>query len=131
MDDRIQQGRDPEWRLAFEDRLDDAAQARVRRAVKNGASVSDPDEAAIAVGLARREQRTVLRLGLLLLPIQIAIAVVWVSLFVAGALPAAFGWFWVAVLLVLMAVVPFVLRRRRHVASQAVEANQQVARRSP
>jgi hypothetical protein len=50
MDDRIQQGRDPEWRLAFEDRLDDAAQARVRRAVKNGASVSDPDEAAIAIG---------------------------------------------------------------------------------
>lgn len=58
MDDRIQQGRDPEWRLAFEDRLDGAAQARVRRAVKDGASVSDPDEAAIAVGLARREVRT-------------------------------------------------------------------------
>jgi hypothetical protein len=57
MDDRIQQGRDPEWRLAFEDGLDDAAQTRVRRAVKNGASVSDPEEAVIAVGLARREER--------------------------------------------------------------------------
>lgn len=131
MDDKIQQGRDPEWRLAFEDRLDDAAQARVRRAVKNGASVSDPDEAAIAVGLARREERTVLRLGLILLPIQVAIAVVWVFFFVAGGLPTIFGWFWVAVLLVVMVVVPFMLRRRRHVARQAVEANQQVARRSP
>ena len=75
MDDKIQQGRDPEWRLAFEDRLDDAARVRVRRAVKNGSSVSDPDEAAIAVGLARREERTVLRLGLILLPVQIAIAI--------------------------------------------------------
>jgi hypothetical protein len=131
MDDRIRQGRDPEWRLAFEDRLDDAAQARVRRAVKNGARVSDPDEAVIAVGLARREERTVLRLGLILLPIQVAIAVVWVSFFVAGRLHAAFGWFWVAVLFVLMGVVPFVLRRRRHVARRAVEANQQVARHSP
>ena len=131
MDDKIQQGRDPEWRLAFEDRLDDAARVRVRRAVKNGSSVSDPDEAAIAVGLARREERTVLRLGLILLPVQMAIAVMWVFFFVAGALPPVFGWFWVAVLLVLMAVVPFVLRRRRHVARQAVEANQQAARRSP
>ena len=131
MYDRIRQGRDPEWRLAFEDRLDDAAQTRVRHAVKNGASVSDPDEAVIAVGLACREERTVLRLGLVLLPIQIAIAVMWVFSFVAGGLPAAFGWFWVAVLLVLMGVVPLVLRRRRHVARRAVEANEQVARHSP
>jgi hypothetical protein len=71
MDDRIQQGRDPEWRLAFEDRLDEA-----------------------------------------------------------GALPAVFGWFWVAVLLVLMVVVPVALRRRRYAARQALEANQQLARRS-
>ena len=91
MDDRIQQGRDPEWRLAFEDRLEEAAQVRIRRAVKSGAGVSDPDEAAIAVGLARREGRTVLRLGLILLPIQVAIAVMWVFFFVAGALPAVFG----------------------------------------
>jgi hypothetical protein len=54
MDDRIQQGRDPEWRLAFEDRLDDAARVRVHRAVRNGDSVGDPDEAAVAAGFARR-----------------------------------------------------------------------------
>jgi hypothetical protein len=29
MDDRIQQGRDPEWRLAFERGLNDTAQAVV------------------------------------------------------------------------------------------------------
>ena len=131
MDDRIQQGRDPEWRLAFEDRLDAAAQARVRRAVKSGAKIGDPDEAAVAVGLARREQRTVLRLGLILLPLQIAIAAVWVLLFVVGRQPAVFGWFWVAVLLVLMGVVPFALRRRQHVARRAAEANERVVRRLP
>ena len=131
MDDRIQQGRDPAWRLAFEDRLDDAARVRVHRAVRNGDSVGDPDEAAVAAGFARREQRRVLRLGLVLLPVQIAIAVVWVRLFVVGRLPAAFGWFWVGVLVVLMGVVPFVLRRRQQVARRAAEANERVARRSP
>jgi hypothetical protein len=131
MDDRIQQGRDPEWRLAFEDRLDNAARVRVRRAVRYGESVSDPDEAAVAAGFARREQRRVLRLGLVLVPVQVAIAVVWVRLFMVGRLPAAFGWFWVGVLVVLMGVVPLVLRRRRHVARRAAEANERAACRSP
>lgn len=131
MDDRIQQGRDPEWRLAFEDRLDDAARARIRRAVSNGDSVGDPGEAAVAVGLARREQRRLLLLGLVLLPVQLAVAVVWVWLFVVGRLSAALGWFWVAVLLVLMAVMPLVLRRRQQIARRAAEANQRAAGRSP
>jgi hypothetical protein len=131
MDDRIQQGRDPEWRLAFEDRLDDAARARIRRAVSNGASVGDPDEAGVAVGLARREQRRLLLLGLVVLPVQLTVAVVWVWLFVVGRLSAALGWFWVAVLGVLMGVVPLVLRRRQQVAHRAAEANQRAAGRSP
>ena len=131
MNDLIQQGRDPDWRLAFEDRLDDAARARIRRAFRSGGSVGDPDEAAVAAGFARREQRRVLVLGLILLPIQIAIAAVWVRFFLVGALPAAFGWFWVAVLLALVGVVPFVLRHRHHVARRAAEANQRVARHAP
>jgi hypothetical protein len=130
MDDRIQQGRDPEWRLAFEDELDDAARARIRRAVRNGGSVDDPDQAAVAAGFARREQRRVLFQGLALLPAQLAVAVVWVGLFVAGRLPTAFGRFWVAVLLVLIGVVPVVLRRRHHLAGRAAEANERTARSS-
>jgi hypothetical protein len=129
MDDMIQQGRNPEWRLAFEDRLDDAARTRIRRAVKDGAGVDDPDQAAVAAGFARRERRRILILGLILLPVQLAIAVVWVRLFVAGRLPAPFGWFWVAVLLLLIGVVPFVIRQRHHVAGRAAEANERVARR--
>lgn len=130
MDDRIQQGRDPDWRLAFEDELDDAARARVRRAVRNGGSVDDPDQAAVAAGFARREQRRVRFLGLFLLPVQLAVAVTWVGLVVAGRLPAVFGWFWIAALLVLVGVVPLVLRRRHHLAGRAAEANERTARSS-
>jgi uncharacterized membrane protein len=93
--------------------------------------VDDPDEAAVAVGLARREQRNLLRLQLILLPIQVVIALAWVVVFVRGSLSAIFGWFWVAVLIVLMAVVPFVLRRRQQVARRAAEANERIARRLP
>jgi hypothetical protein len=130
MDDRIQQGFNPEWRLAFEDRLDDAARLRIRRAVSNGGSVGDPGEAALAAGFARRQQRRTLLLGLVLLPLQIAIAAVWVRQFLLGALPAVFGWFWVAALVVLIAVVPVVLGRRYQVARRAATANELVARRS-
>ena len=128
MDSVIQQGRDPEWRLAFEDRLDEAARARVRSAVKNGESVDEPNQASIAAGLARREQRRVLLLGLVLLPVQLGVAVFWVRLFVTGRLPAVFGWFWIAVLLMLIGVVPFVLRRRHQVASRAAAVSDQIAR---
>jgi hypothetical protein len=128
MDDRVQQGRDPEWRLAFEGRLDDAARARVRRAVKNGESVDDPEQAAVAAGLARRDQRRLLLLALVLFPAHLVIAGLWVRLFLVGRLPAPFGWFWVAWLLVLIAVVPFVLRRRHHIAGRAAEANERLVR---
>jgi hypothetical protein len=130
MDDRIQPRRDPEWRLAFEVELDDAARARIRRAIRNGSSVDDREQAAVAAGLARREQLRVLFLGLLLLQVQLAVAVVWVRLFMAGRVPTAFGWFWIAVLLVLVGVVPFVLRRRHHLAGHAAEANEWTARNS-
>lgn len=49
--------------------------------------------------MARREQRRVLLLGLVLLPVQLGVAVFWLRLFVTGRLPAVFGWFWIAVLL--------------------------------
>jgi hypothetical protein len=47
----------------------------------------------------------------------------------AGALPNVFGWFWVAVLAVLIGIVPFTLRRRHQVAGRAAAANERIARR--
>ena len=56
------------------------------------------------------------------------IAALWVALFVVGRLPAVLGWFWVAVLIVLMGIVPFTLRRRHQVAGRAAAANERIVR---
>ena len=42
MDSVIQQGRDPEWRLAFEDRLDEAARARSARRSRTARALTSP-----------------------------------------------------------------------------------------
>ena len=79
MDERIRQGRDPEWHQAFQDRLDEAARARVRRAVHTGVSLPDPNEAAIAAGLAHREQRMLLCQVLIVLPLQVGLLLTWLG----------------------------------------------------
>ena len=40
---QVLQGRDPWWREALEDRLDDDARRRLERAVRSGQPVSDPE----------------------------------------------------------------------------------------
>jgi hypothetical protein len=131
MDDRIRQGRDPEWRLAFHDRLDQAARARVRRAVRAAESLPDPREAAVAAGLARRQQRMLLRYALIVLPLQVGLAVTWLLVLLPPArLPTAFRWFWAVVLTLLIGVAPLLLRHRYLTARHAIKANQQAAGRS-
>jgi hypothetical protein len=131
MDDRIRQGRDPEWRLAFQDRLDEAARARVRHAVRRGGSVADPNEAAVAAGLARRQQRTLLCQALIVLPLQVGLTLIWLFVLLPPAqLPAAFRWFWAAVLTLLVGVAPLVLRHRYLIARRAAHVNEQATRRA-
>jgi hypothetical protein len=129
MDDRIRQGRDPEWRLAFEGQLGADARARIRRAVRHGHSVADPGEATVAAGLAHRDQRTFRRHGFILLPIQVGIATIWLAWMLdpQRRVPVGFLWFWAAVWSVLVTVGPFVLWWRLRMARRAVEANDQVA----
>jgi hypothetical protein len=130
MDDRIRQGRDPEWPLAFHDRLSDAARARVRQAVRRGGSLADPTEAAIAAGLARRQQRMLLRQAWVVLPLQVGLTVTWLAVLLPPArLPAGFRWFWAAVLTLLVGVAPLVLRHRFLTARHTADANEQAARR--
>jgi hypothetical protein len=130
MDDRIRQGRDPEWRLAFQDHLSDAARARVRQAVRRGGSLADPNEAAIAAGLARREQHMLLRHALIVLPVQIGLTLTWLAVLLPPArLPTAFRWCWAAVLTLLLGVAPLVLRHRYLITRRATEANERAARR--
>jgi hypothetical protein len=125
MDDRIRLGRNPEWRLAFEDQLRADARTRIRRAVKRGQSVPDPHEAAVAAGLARREQRVVLVQARIFLPFQVVAASIWLAWMLSPQrrVPVAFLRFWAAAWITLVAVVPFVLWRRFRLAHRAAEVN--------
>jgi hypothetical protein len=130
MDDRIRQGRDPEWRPAVQDRLGDAARGRVRQAVRRGGSLADPDEAAIAAGLARRQQRMLLLQAWIVLPLQVGLTVTWLAVLPPPArLPTGFCWFWAAVLTLLVCVAPLVLWHRYLTARHTADANEQAARR--
>jgi hypothetical protein len=129
MDDRIRQGRNPHWRLAFEDQLGADARTRIRQAVKRGQSVADPEEAAVAAGLARRERRTVLLHARLFLPFQVVVASVWLAWMLTPQrrLPVGFLWFWAAAWVALVGGAPFVLWRRFRIARRAADTNDQVA----
>jgi hypothetical protein len=129
MDERIRQGRDPEWQLAFQDRLDEAARARVRRAVHTGVSLPDPNEAAIAAGLAHREQRMLLCQMLIVLPLQVGLVLTWLRLLLPPMLlSTGFRWLWAALLTVLVGVVPCMFWRRYRSTRRAVGANGRPAR---
>jgi hypothetical protein len=129
MDDRIRQGRNPEWQLAFEDQLGADARARIRRAAYRGQSVADPEEAAVAAGLARRERRAVLLHARVFLPLQVVVTSVWLAWMLSPQrrLPVGFLWFWAAAWVTLVTVAPFVLWRRFRLARRATEANDRVA----
>jgi hypothetical protein len=129
MDDRIRLGRLPEWRLAFEDRLGADARTRIRRAVKRGQSVPDPDEAAVAAGLARREQRAVLLQARIFLPIQVVFASIWLAWMLNPQRPVSTAslWFWAAGWVTLVVVAPFVLWRQFRIAHRAIAPNDRVA----
>jgi uncharacterized membrane protein len=129
MDSRVQQGRDPEWRLAFEHHLGVDARTRIRQAVTRGQSVAHPNEAAVAAGLARRDQRAARRHGFIFLPLQVVFASVWLAWMLRQPrqLPVAFLWLWAAIWIVLVAVAPFLIWRRIRIARRAAQANDQVA----
>jgi hypothetical protein len=129
MDKEIRQGRDPEWRFAFEHHLGADARTRIRRAVNRGQSVADPNEAAVAAGLARRDQRAARRHGFIFLPIQVVFASVWLAwtLSPERRVPVAFLWLWAAIWIVLVGVAPFLIWWRLRIAHRAAEANDRVA----
>ena len=131
MDDRIRQGRNPNWRLAFEDHSAEA-RGRIRRAVNRGQGVADPEEAAIAAGLARRDQRAFRRHGFIFLPLQVGIAAVWLAWMLDSQrrVSVALLWLWATISVTLVTVGPFILWRRFRIARRAAELNDQVARPS-
>jgi hypothetical protein len=119
----MREGRDPSWLEAY-DRLSEDARMRVIRAVSSGQVVVDPQEAVVAAVLARRMQRAIRRQAMLLLPVQVVLAMVWLTLALRGRLPSLAALFWTGALIVLVVFVPVVLRRRYLQVRRAAEANQ-------
>ena len=131
MDDRIRHGHDPQWQRAFQ-HLDQAGRARVRQAVSTGGSLPDPTEAAVAAGLARQQQRMLLRHALIVLPLQVGLTVTWVGVLLPPArLLDGFRWCWAAVLTPLLGLAPVLLWRRYQTARHAANSNQRAACRWP
>jgi hypothetical protein len=54
MDNRVQQGRDPEWRLAFEHRLGTDARTRIRQAVNHRSGLTAGFSQVLASAPCRR-----------------------------------------------------------------------------
>lgn len=129
MDNQVRQSRNPEWRLAFEHRLGVEARTRIRQAVTRGQGVTDPSEAAVLAGLARRDQRAARLHGFVFLPLQVVFASVWLVWMLGQPrrLPVAFLWLWSAIWIVLVGVAPFLIWRRLRRARRAAEANDRVA----
>ena len=130
MDDRLRQGRNPEWRVAFEEQLNPAGRAEVRRAVTNGRVLHDPRQALLAVGLANRVRRRIALQTLVLLPLQLLFALTWFVLSIPArpGLPLLFAFYWGAAVVAFAVVVPLLLWHRRRMALRAAEANEQIAR---
>jgi hypothetical protein len=57
-EDSLRDGRDPDWRIAWEEYLTAEARQTIELAVKRGRRVKDPELRLYAVGLAARALRS-------------------------------------------------------------------------
>lgn len=118
----VVEGRDPDWRIAWEEYLSAEARRRVETAVRAGRGIEDDDLRMYALGLARRSRRRE-RWMILLVPFHLALTGVWAYfacvLHALGSLPC---WFWISTAVLWLTVVPFrlITRYRRLVAAERV-----------
>ena len=120
LDPDVFAGRDPAWREAWEELLDTESRKRVEDVIKNGDRLGDPALEPFVYGLiARRRRRH--RWRIVQAALMFVIAGVWV---VATTVvrPSPLGWFWIALLVVVVTVVPFKLRLEGRALDRAEEA---------
>jgi hypothetical protein len=71
------------------------------------------------------------RHALIVLPFQVGLTLTWLLVLLPPArLPAAFRWFWAAVLTLLVGGAPLLLRHQYLIARRAADTNEQAARRA-
>jgi hypothetical protein len=103
----ILQGREPDWRMGWEEYLSPESRREVENAVKRGRAVEDDDLRMYAVGLARKSMRRT-RWMVLLVPVHLAIVSSWI--YFACVRPSNgsfFCWFWVVIGILWLTFVPF------------------------
>ncbi len=119
----VRQGRDPDWRLGWEEYLSSDARSSVELAVKQADCVTDPDLRNYAEGLARRRLRS-FRWSIAFAPFHIALVALWIyATCVLADPPQAWCWFYIALGLIWLLVVPVLGLRRRRKLEAAVAAN--------
>jgi hypothetical protein len=119
-------GRDPAWREAWEELLDPESRKRVEDAIKGGDRLDDPALEPFVYGLiAWRRKR--LRWRIVQAVILFVIAGVWV-IETTVIRPSPLSWFWIAVLVIIVTVIPFKLRLEKRALDRAEEAQTSASR---
>lgn len=117
----VASGRDPAWREAWEERLDDTSRRLVRDAVKNGTAVQDPDLVPFVTGLVARKRRS-LRSSTGLWAASTLATVFWVYATTLRRPSTLFAVFWLAMLIVCVTVIPLRLRSARRTLARCQSA---------
>jgi hypothetical protein len=119
----IAEGRDPEWRILWEEGYDKNSRRLVEETVREGRGPEDPQLSAISLGYIARERRR-LRFALALAPVLIALNIGWIYFMCVDGYSAQ-CWFWLGLLVVWIVAVPIrvvQLWRRWNSAERAVSA---------
>jgi len=119
----VRDGRDPDWRLGWEEYLSPDARSTIQLAVKNAERVQEADLRVYAEGLARRRLRSS-RWSIAFATFHVALLALWIyATCVLPDPPQGWCWFYIALGLVWLLVVPVVVLRRRRNLEAAVAAN--------
>lgn len=121
-EDYVREGRDPDWRMAWE-ALSNNSQQEVNQAVQRGEAVSRPGLRMFAVGLARRSRRYA-RWAALSVPFFLALNGAWIY-YACLTGPYSIGWcaFYVVMAAAWGLAVPLLLIRRFRRNKRAEQLN--------
>ncbi len=112
---------EPVWRVIWEEVLGDEARHRVRRAIRHGHALDDPNEAAVALERALRQRRAANRV--VLANVLLGILLMSLSFYLVD-LPASPAFWWLMALWSLVVLVsPLLGWLRRRQLDRAISAN--------
>ncbi|MDQ3987479.1 MAG: hypothetical protein M3280_13405 [Actinomycetota bacterium] len=126
-EDLVRDGRDPDWRLGWEEHLRPDQRRAVEDALKHQAPVADQALGAYAVGLARRRLRA-LKWSVALAPLHIGLVALWIYFTcVAADPPQVWCWIYIGIGIVWLVAVPMRVTQHRSRLNAAAVANESLA----